>query len=153
MQDVASRLQIWRHRGTQPTRARPEAARGVQWEHLDNYLSSLAEKGRNAAAVLPVSQTSSSRTAWNPPRYARMHWWARKHAQFVEPPWHASLRLCFRNGGFLRRRGAVRAKRHHRVEEVRRKGAVRRGRARTTGPHPRADYLLGTFHVDTLPCC
>lgn len=76
-------MQIWRHRGTQPTRARPEAEGGGQWEHLYNYLSSLAEKGRNAAAMLPASQTSSSRTAWNPPRYARMHWWTRKHAQFV----------------------------------------------------------------------
>lgn len=29
--------------------------------HLDNYLSSLAEKGRDAAAMLRVSQTSSNK--------------------------------------------------------------------------------------------
>lgn len=31
------------------------------WKHRDNYLSSLAEKGRNPAAMLPVSQTLSSK--------------------------------------------------------------------------------------------
>lgn len=105
--EVASRVQLWRHSRIQPTTARPEADEAGQWEQLDNNVSSLAEKGRNAAAVLPVSQTSSSKCTRICQGMHAWHWWVREYVQFVEPPLHASLRLCFRNGGLLRGRRVV----------------------------------------------
>lgn len=56
----------------------------------------------------------------------------RDYVQFAEPPWHASLRLCFRNGGFLRRRGDSELMSPP-CMEVRRECLVSRQR---TGSHP-----------------
>lgn len=132
MQEVASRLQLWRHRRTQPTAVRRKAEKGGQRDHVDSYLSSLAEKGRNAAAMLPVSQTSSSKR-----RRIRQG----MHALALMDKRQESMRSSLNHGGMHPFGSAsetvascadsvLSSQYYRRAEEIRSKGAVRGESAR-----------------------